>query len=75
MAALLTTLVAAIAVKLVQRVRRGLRGGTSSGGGDGGSWRERLPFGRRSYAVRSTEASTLHNRWRPHSLIVQIHRC
>ena len=51
-AALLTTLVLAIAVKLVQRVRRGFRGGGGGTGGDGSSWRERLPFGRRSYAVR-----------------------
>jgi len=52
--ALLTTLVLAIAVKLVQRMRRGIRGGTGGGGGESGSWREKLPFGRRSYAVRST---------------------
>jgi len=46
--------VLAIAVKLVQRVRRTFRGGTTGGGGESGSWREKLPFGRRSYAVRLT---------------------
>ena len=76
-ALLLVSLVLALAVKLAQRMRRGLRGSTG-GGGDGGSWREKLPFGRRSYAVRfasllsiaaspSLRSSHLQPTW-PHAL-------